>query len=209
MIAKVIVFMAITILLALGEYLYLYKEYSQKKILLFCILSGVIGFVSTQILLWHYQIHFMEILKRCILLMLLFPIALCDWKKMIIPNKILLLGLIVRIFLYPFEFFFRTEQFLVIIKSDFIALGIMLLFLLVAYFLVKNGVGMGDIKLILLMSLYLGIQGIFGVLFMSLIVIFFAGLYLMIIKKRSKREAIPFAPAILAGTVISILVNGI
>lgn len=134
MIAKVIVFMAITILLALGEYLYLYKQYSQKKILLFCILSGVIGFVSTQILLWHYQ---------------------------------------------------------------------------VAYFLVKNGVGMGDIKLILLMSLYLGIQGIFGVLFMSLIVIFFAGLYLMIIKKRSKREAIPFAPAILAGTVISILVNGI
>ena len=104
---------------------------------------------------------------------------------------------------------FRTEQFLVIIKSDFIALGIMLLFLLVAYFLVKNGVGMGDIKLILLMSLYLGIQGIFGVLFMSLIVIFFAGLYLMIIKKRSKRESIPFAPAILAGTVISILVNGI
>lgn len=58
MIAKVIVFMAITILLALGEYLYLYKQYSQKKILLFCILSGVIGFVSTQILLWHYQIHF-------------------------------------------------------------------------------------------------------------------------------------------------------
>ena len=204
-----IVFMAITILLALGEYLYLYKQYSQKKILLFCILSGVIGFVSTQILLWHYQIHFMEILKRCILLMLLFPIALCDWKKMIIPNKILLFGLIVRIFLYPFEFFFRTEQFLVIIKSDFIALGIMLLFLLVAYFLVKNGVGMGDIKLILIMSLYLGIQGIFGVLFMSLIVIFFAGLYLMIIKKRSKRESIPFAPAILAGTVISILVNGI
>ena len=99
MIAKVIVFMAITILLALGEYLYLYKQYSQKKILLFCILSGVIGFVSTQILLWHYQIHFMEILKRCILLMLLFPIALCDWKKMIIPNKILLFGLIVRIFL--------------------------------------------------------------------------------------------------------------
>ena len=98
---------------------------------------------------------------------------------------------------------------MVIIKSDFIALGIMLLFLLVAYFLVKNGVGMGDIKLILLMSLYLGIQGIFGVLFMSLIVIFFVGLYLMIIKKRSKREAIPFAPAILAGTVISILVNGI
>ena len=209
MIAKVIVFMAITILLALGEYLYLYKQYSQKKILLFCILSGVIGFVSTQILLWHYQIHFMEILKRCILLMLLFPIALCDWKKMIIPNKILLFGLIVRIFLYPFEFFFRTEQFLVIIKSDFIALGIMLLFLLVAYFLVKNGVGMGDIKLILIMSLYLGIQGIFGVLFMSLIVIFFAGLYLMIIKKRSRRESIPFAPAILAGTVISILVNGI
>ena len=37
MIAKVIVFMAITILLALGEYLYLYKQYSQKKILLFCI----------------------------------------------------------------------------------------------------------------------------------------------------------------------------
>ena len=73
----------------------------------------------------------------------------------------------------------------------------------------KNGVGMGDIKLILIMSLYLGIQGIFGVLFMSLIVIFFAGLYLMIIKKRSKRESIPFAPAILAGTVISILVNGI
>jgi len=31
----------------------------------------------------------------------------------------------------------------------------------------------------------------------------------MIIKKRSKRESIPFAPAILAGTVISILVNGI
>lgn len=77
MIAKVIVFMAITILLALGEYLYLYKKYSQKKILLFCILSGVIGFVSTQILLWHYQIHFMEILKRCIFCLCFFSQLHC------------------------------------------------------------------------------------------------------------------------------------
>lgn len=152
--------------------------------------------------------HYLMNLKLVTLVMFLFPIAWKDFTDMIIPNRIIGTGLIIRVLFYILELFIRPESFFTIIKQDLYACVIAILFLIVGTFVVKNGIGMGDIKLLLLMGVFQGIFGIFSALFISLLILFLAGIYFLITRKKGKRDFIPFAPSILIGTYISVLLTG-
>ncbi len=209
MLIKIVGLIVLALILGGVQCWYLQKEYNRKKVMIFSGITTVFTIGLAMVLLYRYEQIYLEICKRVIIMMFLFTVALTDYKKMIIPNKLVLTGLILRIVVYGVEFFVRRDVLVEILKSDFIGLGIVLIFFLAGYFIVKNGVGMGDVKMVLLMSLYLGTQGVFGALFISLVVIFFLALYLLITKKKKKKDSIPFAPAVLVGTFLSILISGV
>ena len=75
--------------------------------------------------------------------------------------------------------------------------------------LLKGSIGFGDIKLFIVMGLLLGLEGIWSAIFISLIVSFIISVYLLATKKKSRKDAIPFAPALMIGTYISIIITGI
>ena len=147
-------------------------------------------------------------IKMITLLALLFIVAFTDFKKYIIPNKVLLVGITLRCIYYIVELVTKTNAFWDLLKNDLIACLIAFLFLIVGVFIVKNGLGMGDVKLILVMCLYQGMYGIVSSMFCSLIVAFFLSLGLLIMKKKTRKDAMPFAPSILIGTFISIFITG-
>ena len=147
-------------------------------------------------------------IKMITLLSLLFVVAFTDFKKYIIPNKILLVGIALRCTYYIVELVTKTNAFWDLLKNDLIACLIAFLFLIVGIFIVKNGLGMGDVKLILVMCLYQGMYGIVSSMFCSLIVAFFLSLGLLIMRKKTRKDAMPFAPSILIGTFISIFITG-
>ena len=145
----------------------------------------------------------MNIYLSGILLILLSFCAHCDWREQRIPNNYLILGFILRIFLLLYEkaligmgvigpFFIKVLSCLLILAAG----------ILVRRF-TQNGIGMGDIKLMMIMHLYLDVRSWFLTIFLSFILGTVCSGFLRL---RSRvNQKIPFAPVLLIGTVIVML----
>lgn len=147
-------------------------------------------------------------IKLLTLIAMLFAVAVIDYKRHIIPNKILFATLVLRIPYYIIELITESNDFWMILKSDLVACIIVIVFFIVGVLVVKNGIGMGDIKLMAVMCLYQGFYGVISSLFFSLFVAFFISIVLLIARKKTRKDAIAFAPAILSGTLLSVLMTG-
>ena len=147
-------------------------------------------------------------LKRFCVLSLLWPIGLIDFKTYRIPNVFILAGLLFRAVLIIPELIFEKP----FILGNLIAEGIAAIVMALAAFLcsicMKNSIGYGDIKLLIVMGLLLGTNGIWSAIFVSLIIAFFVALFLLITKKKGKKDVVPFAPSIMIGTYISVILTG-
>lgn len=147
-------------------------------------------------------------LKMITLLSLLFTAANVDAKEQRIPNVLILTGLVLRVGFWVAELFAAPDQFLAIVKDDLMACVMVALFFLVGILLIRGGLGMGDIKLILVMCLFQGFYGVASALFCALFVAFVYAIVVLITKKKSKKDAVAFAPAILLGTMLSVFLTG-
>lgn len=135
-----------------------------------------------------------------------FPAAWIDVQEKKIPNAIVVCGLILWMGVAISELISDSLLFVDNLKSSGIALAIIAAFCLLGRVIVKNGMGMGDIKLLLVLALLAGNEVVISVLLMTLIGAFFMGLYMLIIKKAGRDATIPFAPAILFGVyAVSVL----
>ena len=82
-------------------------------------------------------------------------------------------------------------------------------FFLIILLIFKNSIGMGDVKLFALMGLYQGLLGVFNSVFFSLIVSFFISIILLMLKRKNRKDVIPFGPSIYIGTVVGIFLTGL
>ena len=134
-------------------------------------------------------------------IMLLFC-AFRDWREGIIPNRYLIRGIEIRIFLLlPEVWLSGFDSILQLFNKAGISILILLSGILIRK-MTRNGIGMGDIKLLAVMFLFLpAVVWMTSVMFASVI-----GLLIGIVfgGEKGKRERIPFAPAIFAGTMIGI-----
>lgn len=146
--------------------------------------------------------------KLLILVALLFAAAYVDAKERIIPNWVVLAGLVLRVVFWCIELFTVTDQFWSIMKNDLLACLLVVAFFVVGVLLVKGGIGMGDIKLMLVMCLFQGFYGVVSSLFCSLFVAFFYAIGVLIMKKKTRKDSVAFAPAILLGTILSVFITG-
>lgn len=150
----------------------------------------------------------MHQMKLLILILILFPTALVDYKVQLIPNSFMLVAIIIRAILLLFEFFVAPSKIWVNIMDGLVAAFIIAGFFLIIRIMFKNSIGMGDVKLFAVIGLYQGLWGAINAVFFSLLVSFFLSVILLIGKKVTKKDAISFAPSILFGTIISILLSG-
>lgn len=86
-------------------------------------------------------------------------------------------------------------------------LGSFILFipLLLIYYLIKDGLGGGDVKLVGSCGFYLGISSSVLAFFISTISATLYAIYLLLIKKKSSKTQIPFGPFLCFGFLITIL----
>ena len=182
----------------------------RKKILIYCFLSILSGIGLT--ILFHYIYHYNTLImniRLLTLMMLLFPIAWVDYQKHIIPNKLILFGMILRIPYMLIEMTLYTESFVPMVKDIFYAIIFVLIMFIICAVVIKTGIGMGDIKLLAMIGLYQGFSGMFSSLFMSLTIAFIIAIVLLISRRKKKQDMMPFAPALLLGTLISIAITGV
>lgn len=146
--------------------------------------------------------------KMIMLLAVLFIAANTDARKRLIPNKLVLIGLVLRVVFWVIELITVPDEFLNIVKNDLYACLLVVMFFVVGVLLVKGGIGMGDIKLMLVMCLFQGFYGVVSSLFCSLFVAFVYAIIVLLLRKKTKKDSVAFAPAILLGTALSIFLTG-
>ena len=146
--------------------------------------------------------------KRLALLNVLWPIGLTDLKTYRIPNAFILFGLICRVLIFPFELFFSEPGIWQILLTEAVAAGALLLAALLCALVIKNSIGFGDMKLFLVMGLLLGTQGIWGPIFLSLLVIFGIAVFMLATKRKTRKDVLPFGPALVIGTYLAVFLTG-
>lgn len=147
-------------------------------------------------------------MKRIALVSILWIVAYYDYKSYRIPNKAILLGLAYRGVILLFEVIFYRENLLQTVISEVIASVALIIISVLCMLIVKNAIGMGDVKLFIVIGVSLGLSGIMTAVGASLIVSFVIAVALLLTKKKSRKDSIPFAPSILLGTLFAVIALG-
>jgi leader peptidase (prepilin peptidase)/N-methyltransferase len=132
------------------------------------------------------------------LLSLLLIISFIDIDYYCIPNSLIIVGLGIGVF---FQIFFPYQLFLESIGGFFLGGGILFIIALVS----RGGMGGGDIKLGGLIGFFLGWKMTLLSLFIAAFLSSITGIFFILLKKKSRKDPIPFGPFLSIGTFISIL----
>jgi len=153
----------------------------------------------------------LSLLSGLFLISVLIVIAFIDIKYLIIPNKVIYPAFLFALFFIVMAFFNRQMLPLVGLKgpllsiAGFLAGGIFLFIVAVVGEKVfkQEVMGGGDIKLAAFLGIFLGwyvLLALFlGFLFGSVV-----GIILVILKRKGKRDFVPFGPSLVLGGIITL-----
>ena len=177
--------------------------------LLLSILNATFSTTSLSVTIIAYSI-------LTITLFILFYTSYLDFKTMEIDNwvslSLILLLLTVNLFLY---FFLNPEVGLVIsdkfsyvpYDNFLLALVLALIFLLIVVVSKEKAMGAGDIRIALIVGLLIGYNNVIVWLYITVFTALIYGLLLGYKKKNFKKLKIPFAPFMILGAIVSLLVD--
>ena len=144
--------------------------------------------------------------KLCILYAIVVSAALVDYKLKIIPNYLVLIGLGARVVIYILDIFLSSNLTQIII-SDLIGLALGFGIFAVVSIITKQALGFGDAKLFAVVGLTLGSFGTYSVMFTSVLVSAVISIFLLIFKKRGRKDSIPFGPCMYIGYILTLLLG--
>lgn len=181
-----------------------YGEDSKSLILFgfFILISGYIGFVVSTKYIDRDQIFFVLATLRIFFCLLAFYMAaVFDSKLKIIPNYIPFSLILLRLVYFVIEFI-NFSDYSVNIISSLLGLIVIFVVLTIANKMSKDGIGAGDIKLLSSVAFFAGFNFVITVIVFSLVVCMLFSVAMLLTKKISMKDSLPFAPFILAGFVI-------
>lgn len=142
---------------------------------------------------------------------ILIVVMMTDLDHMIIPNKVVVFGILSGL---PFALLQIWEPLLMYHSTwSFTGLigmlagsGILLLIALISILIYggEGGMGMGDVKLFVVIGLYTGIKVSLLALWLSFITGGIIGMLLLLVFRKDRKLAIPFGPFIVIGTWLAV-----
>ncbi len=145
------------------------------------------------------------------LLFLLLAIALIDLEHRIVPNTIVAVGLgLGFIFYIPVlaDLWLNLPAWMVVNRDVIDAGGGFLLggtIMLIIFLVSRGGMGAGDIKLMALIGLYVGLRGAALVMLLGFFLGAVVGVTFMALGKLTRKDALPFAPYLSLAALIEVL----
>lgn len=126
--------------------------------------------------------------------------AVEDIETMHISSTMLLVMLGVSIVVVGVSF--DTELYI----SSAVSGGVMFVVLMVMHFITMRGLGMGDVKLVSIVSFLIGFTDAMQLMFTTLILTVVVGIVICIIKKGSLKSELPMIPGFMAAMLINNLI---
>ncbi|MGG7098288.1 prepilin peptidase [Clostridium sardiniense] len=160
--------------------------------------------VATGILFIAVYLKFglsIEFFKFVTLTSVLLVIGIIDYKTQYVYSSVIITGIILGII-------FLTITLITGEKSNLInvAIGALIPAMILAIIVwTTNGMGWGDVEIIFMIGIFLGLRLNLLNLFISIILGGVYAIYLIIFKKRNGKEAIAFGPYIVAATFITFI----
>jgi prepilin signal peptidase PulO-like enzyme (type II secretory pathway) len=155
--------------------------------------------MSFALAVWRYGVGW-ELAIAWIFVALLIVVALIDYDHMIIPSKITIPGALIclgaSIALHP-------ERWWVYLAAA--GGGALFCFLLAVLF---QGMGGGDVTMALLVGSVLGRRTVLA-FFVAFFVGSIVGLYLILVKKRSRKAKVPFGPFLALGSYVALFAGDV
>ncbi len=130
-----------------------------------------------------------------------------DLKAQIIPNGLNMVGFIVGIIYMYYKLVTDVKVGVDLVLGFLVGGGIFILIALFAFVVYKKeGMGLGDVKLMGVLGLFLGARNVFQVFILSFAIGAFVSILLLITKKKKIDDYIPFGPFIVLATFITMFV---
>lgn len=177
-----------------------------RRTVMICLISGT-GVLLALLTYYFYNRSLIYMIQLLVLYEWLIPIAYVDWKKMIIPNKLIAAGMVLYVLMLIYFIFGTDYRITDILQYSLLGLALGFGVFILCMVLSRNSVGMGDVKLYSVLGLMLGWKGVFCVLFFSVLALSVSGIYRLATGKADKSTMIPLGPFTLIGMAISMLLG--
>ena len=184
-------------------------EAPRRKLDLTSLLVGSVGFTGSIYIFTNGFLLSDHALMRAFMnaevFIWLVALGYIDIKERIIPNKMILVGLVFWGILLLVDIFVAGNNWLEVLV--FSALGGLLCggILAVVSLIVKNALGMGDVKMFFVLGLLYGITDTYSILLFSMMIMAAVSIILLILKKVTTKTAVPMAPFVAIGFMLSII----
>ncbi|MGN0352883.1 MAG: prepilin peptidase [Roseburia sp.] len=171
-------------------------------IILFSAVAGICGYFT-----YNNVVSYWDIIKLLIAYIGISVATIIDYKVQLIPNYLVLIMCVARFMLMICELCFRREEAKYLILGSFISAILVFVILFILSIISKNGIGMGDVKILTAMSFLCGIYCVLNTMIGALLICVLVSMGLILSKKKSIKDKIPFGPFIYLGYVIVIFLG--
>lgn len=124
-----------------------------------------------------------------------------------IPNYIIFTMAILQTLITVAKLILYTEKWIEILASSIINPVIMFIVLLILSRISKDGIGMGDVKLLTVLSFICGVYVVINVLVFALFICVVVAMILVLAKKKNSRDKIAFGPFVYIGFIVTLLLG--
>lgn len=161
---------------------------------------AIVELLTVCLFIWCYTVFGIgfPLIKALILTSFLLVITYIDYDHQLILDKVLLFmagaGALI-------ECLTPSVGILSVLAGSLAGGGLLLLIAIVS----KGGMGGGDIKLATVLGIYLGAKLTLLALFLSFVIGGVVAVFILLLKRKGRRDCIPFGPFIAAGAFLSLL----
>ena len=191
---------------AMTEYIYKKRYNISKQNIYLLVIYLLIG-VAIGILYKVYEYDILKSLKALTIISVVLIVAGIDYREKIIPNEAIIFILSIASILILINIFKNKVETLAIFIDSTVAMILGAGLFAISKAVSKNGVGMGDIKIIGALGFYLRTYALIGVLMVSLVSLAVYGMFKILTKKATTKDEIAFAPFIAFGVTTCMILG--
>lgn len=194
-----------------GEKLKIYKPcgeeispYRGKTLILTILICAALA--AALLISLYKNVNWINFCKLYGAAVIVFCAAMVDSKRKIIPNVLIVTGVVFRLAIYGWELLSKADMG-AIVRNDIVGLLLGFGVLSLVCLLTKGALGFGDAKLFGIIGITCGAFCTYTTLFFSLIVSLAVSLIGLLRKKLGRKDAFPFGPCIAVGYAAAILLK--
>lgn len=162
------------------------------------LLAGISVFIASE-----KTLSVFETIKLGMAVLCTSAVMLTDFYIYIIPNSFLIGAAIARAILLLIEMFFRPDW-MASLMNSVIGFGVAFVVMFLFSVMTRQGIGMGDVKLMAVLGMLCGLTAVINVLIYALMLCVVCSAVLVVRKKKSIKDKVPFGPFLYGGLIIAL-----